>query len=75
MERLRNVRALRRQVERRTAQLEKVRQQSTMVVHEDLSSDLATIMDSAAGEIRKLPDTNFKKMFWEQQVCIHVNNY
>ena len=70
---LQRVRALRRQVERKTAQLEKVQQQSTMIVHEDLSSDLATIMDSAAEEISKLPDTSFKRMFWEQQVCTTID--
>lgn len=71
MECLRHIRAPRRQVERRTAQLDKVQQQSTLVIHEELSSDLVSIMDSAAEEIQKLPDTTFKKMFWDQQVLTY----
>ena len=43
------------------------------IVHEELSEDLTAIMEGADEDIQKLPNTDFKKIFWEQQVlCIYI---
>ena len=60
--------ALAMQVQRRKARLEKVQQQSVVILEEDMASDLVAVMGEARKEMEKLPESSFKRMFWEQQV-------
>ena len=71
---LRRSRALLAQVQRTKARLEKVQQQSSLVIEEELSNDLLTIMAEAEEGVQKLPDSSFKKMFWEQQVHMSIGS-
>ena len=71
---LQRLRALLAQVQRTKARLEKVQQQSTLVIEEELSSNLLAIMAEAEEGVQKLPDNSFKKMFWEQQVHICIGS-
>ena len=52
-------------MQRKNARLE----QEEHVVQDDLYSDLTTIMAGANEDINKLQSDNFKKMFWDKQVC------
>ena len=48
--------------------LEKVQQHSEVILEEDMASDLMAVMGEAKSEMKKLPESSFKRMFWEQQV-------
>ena len=56
------------QVQRVTARLEKLQEESTVATEEDLSGDLIAIMTDGEKDIQKLSATRFQRMFWEQQV-------
>lgn len=75
--------ALEMQVQRQKARLEKVQQQSEVILEEDMANDLMTVMGEAKNDMEKLPESTVKRMFWEQQVtytnsctvtshCIHI---
>lgn len=61
-------RMLKMQVQRVTARLEKLQEESTVATEEDLSGDLIAIMTDGVKGIHKLSATSFQRMFWEQQV-------
>ena len=51
------------QIQRMTAQIEKLQPESTVDIEEDLSTDLIVIMADGEQEIHKLPQLNFQRMF------------
>ena len=55
-------------VQRVTARLEKLQEESTVATEEDLSGDLIAIMTDGEKDMQKLSATSFQRMFWEQQV-------
>ena len=65
---LRRAQALAMQVQRPEAKLEKIQQQSAVLLEEDMTSDLVAVMGEAQNEIQKLPESSFRRTFWEQQV-------
>ena len=65
---LQRAKALAIQVQRQKVRLEKVQQQSDIILEEDMASDLMAVMGEAKSEVEKLPESSFKRMFWEQQV-------
>ena len=59
------------QVQRVTARMEKLQQESTVATEEDFSNDVIAIMADGDKDMQKLPETSLQRMFWEQQVYIY----
>ena len=54
-------------MQRVTAKMERLQQESVETT-EELSNNLMSIMAEEQENIQKLPDTSFRRTFWEQQV-------
>ena len=60
-------------VQRKQTRIDQLEKETHEVVQEELSDDLVNIISSANGDMEKLENDSFKKMFWKQQV--HIRSY
>lgn len=68
--------ALVAKMQRMQQRWEKVQKESTLILTDDMSSDLMSIMseEGKTCHITDLPEDSFRKIFWEQQVTLSMTS-
>ena len=64
------MRTLRMAIQRKEATIQALFNDAP-VLNEDLSDDFVGIMSEMEEDIQKHPNSSFKHLFWEQQVCTY----
>ena len=71
------MRTLRMAIQRKEAKIQALLNDAPLLnedLSEDLSEDFVGIMSEMDKDIQKHPNSSFKRLFWEQQVCTY-NGY